>query len=49
MMFCKKEEIDHELGSHKGACDHFESTESSTEKNVNRSSFSAYHEIFATL
>ena len=23
MMFCEKEEIDHVLGNHKGACDHF--------------------------
>ena len=40
MMFCQKEEIDHVLGNDKGACDHLVSTEWTSGKNVNHSSFS---------
>ena len=41
-MFCQKEEIDHVLGNRyrKGALDHLVSTECTTGKNVNGSSFS---------
>ena len=41
MVFSEKEEIDHVLGNHKGERDHLLSTEWTTAKNVNRSSFSA--------
>lgn len=40
MMFCQKEEMDHVLGNHKGARDHLVSTEWTTGKYVNLSSFS---------
>ena len=40
MMFCQKEKNYHVLGNHKGGRDHLVSTELTTGKNVNRSSFS---------
>ena len=45
-MFCQKEEIDHVLGNHKGARDHLVSTEWTTGKQVDRSSFSEYNNVF---